>query len=64
MTNVTKTTTAEKAYLVGQALISATIIYTAWGYDSPIADFALTFGGMLLGHIITEAFNQTEGEEE
>lgn len=60
-TNATQTTIAEKAYILGQALVSITIIYLSWGYDAPIGNFALVFGGMLLGHIITDALN--EGEE-
>lgn len=53
----------EKIYTLAMTLISSAIIYLAWGYDAPMGDFALTFGGMLLGHTITEALNVTkEGE--
>jgi hypothetical protein len=51
-----------KVYLVAMTLLSTAIVYLAWGYDAPLGNFALVFGGMLFGHTITEMFN--EGEEE
>jgi hypothetical protein len=53
-------TTEEKLYLVGMALISAAIIFIAWGHDTPIFNFALVFGGVLLGHVLTEVLNEKE----
>jgi hypothetical protein len=52
----------DRIYLVAMALISTALIYLAWGYDAPIGNFALVFGGLLFGHILTETLN--EGEEE
>lgn len=43
---------------------SVTIIYAAWGEDAPVYNFALVFGGILLGHVLTEALNHIEGEDE
>jgi hypothetical protein len=48
---------------VVQGFISAAIIFLAWGNDSPMCNFALVFGGLLLGHILTETLNE-EGEDE
>ena len=50
----------DKVYLVAMTLISSAIIYLSWGFDAPIGDFALTFGGVLLGHVITEVLNDAE----
>ena len=50
------------AYLVGMTIIALTIIYLAWGMDAPIGNFALCFGGCLLGHVVTEILNETEVE--
>ena len=54
------------AYLVGMTIIALTIIYLSWGFDAPIGNFAICFGGCLLGHVVTEILNETEveGEEE
>jgi len=49
-------------YLVGMTLISTAIIYLSWGNDAPIYNFALTFGGVLLGHVLTEALNTNDEE--
>ena len=57
------TTTLEKAYILGMTIIAVSIIYLAWGHDEPIYNFALCFGGALLGHVITEVLNEEEGEE-
>ena len=46
---------------IAQTIISTLIIYISWGHDEPIFNFALVFGGVLLGHILTETLN--EGEE-
>lgn len=50
------------AYLVGMTIIALTIIYLSWGMDAPIGNFAICFGGALLGHVITEILNETEVE--
>ena len=52
------------AYLVGMTIIALTIIYLSWGFDAPIGNFAICFGGILLGHVLTETLNFVEGEEE
>ena len=52
----------EKVYLVALTLICTAIIYLAWGYDAPMGNFALVFGGLLLGHVLTEALNTKEEE--
>jgi len=52
----------DKVYLVFMALISTAILYLAWGYDAPMGNFALCFGGALLGHVLTIALD--EGEDE
>ena len=57
-------TLTDKAYIVGATLISTSIIYFSWGQDAPIFDFALTFGGILLGHVLTLVLDDTtEGDE-
>jgi hypothetical protein len=64
--NVTMThanTITEKAYLVGTTIIAMTIIYISWGFDAPMGNFALVFGGSLLGHVLTEVLNAEEKEE-
>jgi hypothetical protein len=53
----------EKAYIAGATIIALTIIYLSWGMDAPIGDFALCFGGVLLGHVLTEVFNFAEENE-
>jgi hypothetical protein len=50
----------EKAYIVGVTSIALSIIYLSWGFDSPICNFAICFGGVLLGHVITEILNTQE----
>lgn len=50
--------------MVSQALIAALTIHIAWGLDAPIGNFALVFGGFLLGHVLTEALNAVEGDDE
>ena len=52
------------AYLVGMTIIALTIIYLSWGYDAPILNFAICFGGAVLGHVITEILNEDAGEDE
>lgn len=49
---------------IAQTFISAAIIFLAWGNDSPMCNFALVFGGLLLGHTLTEALNYVEAEGE
>lgn len=53
----------EKVYVCALTLISTAIIFLAWGYDAPMGNFSLVFGGMLLGHIITEVLNFKEDDE-
>lgn len=53
----------EKVYTLAMTLISTAIIYLAWGYDAPMGYFSLTFGGMLLGHTITETLNTRREEK-
>jgi hypothetical protein len=60
MTNTEKIGILEKAYLVGMTAIALTIIYASWGFDAPMGNFALVFGGALLGHTITEILNEKE----
>jgi hypothetical protein len=48
---------------ITQTLIASLLIYISWGHDEPIYNFALVFGGLLLGHILTETLNE-EGEDE
>ena len=50
------------AYLVGMTIIALTIIYVSWGFDAPLANFALVVGGLFLGHILTLVLDDT-GEE-
>ena len=51
------------AYLVGMTAIALTIIYISWGLDMPLGNFAICFGGALLGHVITEVLNENEVDE-
>jgi hypothetical protein len=65
--NVTKeyTMTKQLALLhITQAIIAVSIIFISWGFDAPIHNFALVFGGFLLGHVLTEALNFVEGDDE
>jgi hypothetical protein len=48
---------------IGQTLIATAIIFVAWGHDEPIFNFALVFGGILLGHVLTEVLNFAEENE-
>ena len=50
--------------MISQALIASLVIFIAWGLDAPIGNFALVFGGLLLGHVITEALNFIENDSE
>jgi len=50
--------------MISQALIASLIIFIAWGLDAPIGNFALVFGGLLLGHVLTEALNFVEDDSE
>lgn len=50
------------AYLVGMTIIALCIIYISWGFDAPLGNFAICFGGALLGHVATEIMNETEVE--
>ena len=47
-----------------QSIIATLLIYISWGHDEPIFNFALVFGGLLVGHVLTEVLNEMEGEDE
>ena len=49
---------------IAQSIIATLTIYIAWGHDEPIYNFALCFGGFLLGHVLTEVLNEVENNEE
>ena len=53
-------TVTERAYLVGMTIISTCTIWVAWGSDAPIMQFAFVFGGLMLGHVMTEVLNEKE----
>jgi hypothetical protein len=50
------------AYFIGLTIIAMLTIYFGWDREDgiPMMQFALVFGGALLGHIITEVLNATE----
>ena len=54
MQNVT-----ERAYILGIGITAVSIIYLAWGMEAPIHNFALVFGGCLLGHVLTIVLDDT-----
>ena len=58
MTHADKIT--ERAYLVGMTIIAISIIYLAWGSDTPICNFGLLVGGMFMGHVLTDVLNIKE----
>lgn len=49
---------------VMQTIIATLLIYISWGHDEPMFNFALVFGGILLGHVLTECLNFIEQNEE
>lgn len=53
----------DKILLVAQTLIATALIYSSWGFDAPIGNFALCFGGFLFGHVLTIVLDDT-GEDE
>lgn len=53
-----------QALRIAQSIVATLIISIAWGHDEPIYNFALVFGGLLFGHILTETLNYVEGEGE
>jgi hypothetical protein len=57
-------TLTDKAYILGMTIISLTIIYVSWGFDAPIGNFAIAFGGILLGHVLTLVLDDTGNEKE
>jgi hypothetical protein len=62
--NVTKEYKMQaQAMHIIQTLIATLLVYISWGHDEPIYNFALVFGGLLFGHILTETLNYVEGEE-
>ena len=56
--------TTHAVYFVGVTIIAMLSIYFAGDREDgvPMMQFALVFGGALLGHIITEVLNATEEE--
>jgi hypothetical protein len=52
--------------LIGQTLIATATIMIAWDREDgvPLMQFGLVFGGILLGHVITEALNFAEDDKE
>lgn len=48
---------------ITQSIIATQLIYVSWGHDEPIYNFALCFGGCLLGHVLTEVLNFIEERE-
>lgn len=52
-------TVTDKAYILGMTIISLTIIYLSWGFDAPLGNFAIMFGGILLGHVMTLVLDDT-----
>jgi hypothetical protein len=62
-TNVTKEYKMQLLHIT-QTLIASLLIYISWGHDEPIYNFAIAFGGVLLGHVLTEALNFIEENEE
>lgn len=55
--------TTNRVYLIGQTLMASALLYAGWDKDSgiPVMQLALVFGGLLLGHVMTEALNDKEG---
>jgi len=49
---------------ITQTLIASLLIYISWGHDEPIYNFALCFGGLLLGHVLTLVLDDTSEENE
>jgi hypothetical protein len=49
---------------VTQSIIATLLIYTSWGRDEPIYNFALVCGGLFLGHVLTETLNYADNDEE
>lgn len=56
----------DKLLLVAQTLIATALIFFAWDNENgvPVFQFALAFGGFLLGHVLTEVLNEVEGDDE
>ena len=54
----------DKAYILGMTIIALTIIYLSWGFDAPLGNFAICFGGCLLGHVLTIMLDDTTNEKE
>jgi hypothetical protein len=54
-------TLTDKAYIAGATLIASITIYLAWDRENgiPMMQFALTFGGCLLGHVLTIVLDDT-----
>jgi hypothetical protein len=64
--NVTMRTLTDKAYILSMAILAVSIIYFAWDNENavPVFQFALAFGGVLLGHVLTIVLDDREGEDE
>lgn len=52
----------DKLLLIAQSILASMLIYISWGMDAPIYNFALCFGGVLLGHVLTLVLEDTEKE--
>ena len=61
--NVTKEYKMQPLLYVIQSIIATLLIYISWGHDEPMFNFALVFGGILLGHVLTETLNFVEQNE-
>ena len=48
---------------ITQSIVATLLIYISWGHDEPIYNFALVFGGVLFGHVLTEVLNFAEENE-
>jgi hypothetical protein len=68
--NVTKEykmrTLTDKAYILGMGILATFIIYFAWDNENavPVFQFAIAFGGVLLGHVLTIVLDDTTNEKE
>jgi hypothetical protein len=68
--NVTKEyimrTLTDKAYILGMGILATSIIYFAWDNENgvPVFQFAIAFGGVLLGHVLTLVLDDTTNTEE
>ena len=54
-------TLTDKAYILGMGIIATSIMYLGWDSENavPVFQFALAFGGFLLGHVLTIVLDDT-----